>query len=292
MGELFWNKVFGAILGTALVLFGMNVVSAELEYNFGSDSHGYYDDEHHGDVEGEKSAGARLFPGFPDIWKDLDVVGAAPVEVERIVDYGVLLRQANAETGQSIFQAICASCHSVGPDAAHGQGPRMWDTVNLTPGTKPGFGYSDALRARSTPWTYEELDKFLERPTRYVRGTSMNYNGLNQEAQRMHVIMYLRSLSDNPAPLPAPLPEETEEPAAEGEAADAGEADATQDAVDAAETDAEMGGATDASAPAPEAESADAEASETDGSEAGDDSEGSEGDAPASEDGETDPSDG
>src|SRR6202021_2272242 len=52
-------------------------------------------------------------------------------------------------------------------------------------------------------WTFEELDKFLESPKDYVPGTVMGCGGLKRPDQRANVIAYLRSLSDNPVPLPA-----------------------------------------------------------------------------------------
>ena len=64
-----------------------------------------------------------------------------------------------------------------------------------------GFSYSAALKAFGGKWTYEELNGFLKNPKKYIDGTKMSFSGLKKPNDRADVILYLRSLSDNPAPL-------------------------------------------------------------------------------------------
>ena len=58
------------------------------------------------------------------------------------------------------------------------------------------------MKAKGGNWTYDELNKFLASPRGYISGTNMTFAGLSREQQRADVIAYLRTLSDNPAPLP------------------------------------------------------------------------------------------
>jgi len=51
------------------------------------------------------------------------------------------------------------------------------------------------------PWNYENLNAFLLKPRDYAKGTKMTFAGLKKDSDRANVIAYLRSLSDNPAPL-------------------------------------------------------------------------------------------
>ena len=51
------------------------------------------------------------------------------------------------------------------------------------------------------PWNYENLNAFLLKPKKYAKGTKMSFAGLKKDSDRANVIAYLRSLSDNPAPL-------------------------------------------------------------------------------------------
>ncbi|HSG95949.1 MAG TPA: c-type cytochrome, partial [Afifellaceae bacterium] len=67
---------------------------------------------------------------------------------------------------------------------------------------------------------YEHLNGFLIAPKKYVSGTSMGFAGLKKPADRANIIAYLRSLADDPAPLPeaaaeAPTAEAPAEMAAE-----------------------------------------------------------------------------
>jgi cytochrome c2 len=45
------------------------------------------------------------------------------------------------------------------------------------------------------------LNGFLKNPKKYIEGTKMSFAGLKKETDRANVILYLRSLSNNPAPI-------------------------------------------------------------------------------------------
>ena len=64
-----------------------------------------------------------------------------------------------------------------------------------------GFSYSNALVSYGGKWTYDELNGFLKNPKQYIAGTKMSFAGLKKSSDRANVILYLRSLSDSPAPL-------------------------------------------------------------------------------------------
>ncbi len=230
MSELFWNKIFGAVLGTALVLFTLSTFS---DIFFNPASGGGHGGEH-GEEHGETTVAAKgPFPGYPIELPEGGAASAAPVE-EGPVDYGTLLRQASVSDGEAVFNANCATCHNVTPDGAQTQAPRLWDIVGRPPASVSDYAnYSAALQDAGYDWTYEHLDGFIERPGRYVRGTNMAFLGLRQQGMRMDVIAYLRSLSDNPQPLPEPLPEEAEAPVE----VDVDGADADGEATDGETTD-------------------------------------------------------
>ena len=52
------------------------------------------------------------------------------------------------------------------------------------------------------PWTYEALDQFIAAPQATVPGTKMTFAGVKKPEERADIILYLRSLSDTPQPLP------------------------------------------------------------------------------------------
>jgi len=76
-----------------------------------------------------------------------------------------------------------------------------WHQLILIRGVVDGFSYSSALVNHGGKWSYEELNGFLKNPKKYIEGTKMSFAGLKKATDRANVILYLRSLSDNPAPL-------------------------------------------------------------------------------------------
>ena len=65
-----------------------------------------------------------------------------------------------------------------------------------------GFDYSDAMKAMSGKWTFDELNEFLYNPRAHVPGTKMTFAGIKNDQDRANVIAWLRTLSDNPEPPP------------------------------------------------------------------------------------------
>jgi cytochrome c len=83
-------------------------------------------------------------------------------------------------------------------------GPNLYGVVGGPHAHMEGFNYSAGLKAKSGPWTFDELNEWLHKPSSYVPGTRMAFAGISNDQQRADVIAYLRSLSPNPVPLPAP----------------------------------------------------------------------------------------
>lgn len=100
----------------------------------------------------------------------------------------------------------CAGCHSFDNGGANKVGPNLWGLVNAPIGHVDGYGYSEVLAGMNTngdQWDYENLDGFLHNPKDWAPGTKMGFAGLKKPEDRAAIIAYLRSLSDNPAALPA-----------------------------------------------------------------------------------------
>ena len=114
---------------------------------------------------------------------------------------GPLLASADPAAGQAASKA-CAACHSFDKGGANKVGPNLYGIVGAKHGHIDGFAYSDAIKGKAGPWNYDELNKFLYDPKAYAPGTKMTFAGLKKDQERANVIAYLRSLSDNPAPLP------------------------------------------------------------------------------------------
>lgn len=121
----------------------------------------------------------------------------------------------NVAEGEKQFKK-CTSCHNAEKGGANGTGPNLYGVVGAPAGQHAGFGYSSAMTGAGVTWNYEELNDFLTKPSKYIKGTAMNYIGLKKEEQRAAVIEYLRLKADTPmaqptttALLEASLPDES-----------------------------------------------------------------------------------
>jgi cytochrome c len=114
-----------------------------------------------------------------------------------------LLAAANADAGRQLSQRLCASCHNFAQGGPNGVGPNLWGIVGAPHARVAGFNYSAANRALADkPWDYEALNAFLQRPAGAMPGTRMAFAGIRDVKQRADVIAYLRTLDQNPKPLP------------------------------------------------------------------------------------------
>jgi cytochrome c len=119
---------------------------------------------------------------------------------ENLSEIVPMFAMASMENGEKLSKK-CATCHSFDKGGVNKVGPNMWDLINRNKGSVDGFAYSAALVEFGGEWSYSELNKFLLKPKKYIKGTKMNYNGLKKDTDRADIILWLRSLSDSPAPL-------------------------------------------------------------------------------------------
>ena len=124
---------------------------------------------------------------------------AAPAEAVPLAN---LLAKADPARGQALTK-VCATCHSFDKGGAAKVGPNLYNVVNRAKGSEAGFGYSDAMKAKGGKWTFEDLNAFIASPKTFVDGTKMGFGGEPDAGKRADLIVYLRSLSDSPAALPA-----------------------------------------------------------------------------------------
>ncbi len=115
---------------------------------------------------------------------------------------GPKLKDANVDHGKALFQQQCFTCHTIDKGGANKVGPNQWNIVGRKKGSHEGFSYSSALQAKGGDWTYEDIDHMIFKPQAYIRGTKMAFAGLPKEQDRADIIAYLRTMNDNPPPLP------------------------------------------------------------------------------------------
>ncbi|ASR52619.1 c-type cytochrome [Blastomonas fulva] len=151
------------------------------------------------------------------------------------VPIATLLASADVAKGEKVF-AKCSSCHSINSGGANGIGPNLYGVMGKPHASVAGFAYSDALKSKSGPWTFEEMNKWLTSPKAYADGTKMSFAGLGKAEDRANLMAWMNTQTGSPLPLPAaPAPDAADAaPAAEGGAAPAAADGAATPAADAA----------------------------------------------------------
>jgi len=129
---------------------------------------------------------------YPIEVADAPVAGAPVVEAvaEPIAD---LMAAADIARGMKLAKA-CAACHSFDKGGPNKIGPNMWGVYNAAKGKKVGYAYSDALIAKGGKWDVANLNSFLWKPKKYIKGTKMNYAGMKKPEDRAAMVKYLETL--------------------------------------------------------------------------------------------------
>jgi len=185
MDSFEWNKIFGAVLGTALFVVALNIV-----------------------VSGLMTPHKAEKPGMEvTVAENGGTAAEAPV-AEVAPDWGTVLPAADLAAGEKVHQR-CLQCHDFSKGGPNKIGPNLYGVVGGHHAHEPSFAYSTAMKALAEKtWDYEALDAFLKNPKAVVPGTKMAFAGLSKTQDRINLIAYLRTLSDAPFAIPAPKPAE------------------------------------------------------------------------------------
>ena len=123
------------------------------------------------------------------------------IKVEDKVDISALMALGDLTHGEKVFKK-CSACHSIEAGGGNKIGPALYNVVGRKVAAVQDYKYSKALVEYKKNWSFEELNGFLIKPQKWIKGTKMAYAGLRKEKDRASVILYLNKYSDNPLPLP------------------------------------------------------------------------------------------
>ena len=173
------NKIVAAILMVALLIIGIGKISDIVFYVKKPETPGYA-------IEIEQISNNN---------------STAEKVVEEEFDVAALMALGDIAHGEKVFKK-CSACHSIVKDGKNKIGPALYNVVGRKVGAVSDYKYSKALVGYEKAWTVEELNGFLLKPAKWIKGTKMAYAGLRKEKDRASVIKYLNQNSDNPLPLP------------------------------------------------------------------------------------------
>ena len=173
------NKIVAAVLMVALLVIGIGKLSDVIFH-----------------VEKPKT------PGYTVEVEQVSTSSSSTTtaKVEK-VDIAALMAMGNIANGEKIFKK-CAACHSIIKGGKNAIGPALYNVVGRKVGSVEDYKYSKALATYEKEWTLEELNGYLIKPAKWIKGTKMAFAGLRKEKDRASVIKYLNQNSDNPLPLP------------------------------------------------------------------------------------------
>ena len=173
------NKIVAAILMVALLVIGIGKVSDIIFH-----------------VEKPK------IPGYAVEVDQVTSASSSTVEeAEEKIDIAALMAMGDIAHGEKVFKK-CAACHSIVKGGKNNIGPALYNVVGRQIGVVNDYKYSKALSGYGKEWTFEELNGYLTKPAKWIKGTKMAFAGLRKEKDRSSVILYLNQNSDNPLPLP------------------------------------------------------------------------------------------
>ena len=175
------NKIIASILLVALLIIGISKISNIIFKVDKLDSSAYKVD-------------------LPDDGTK-QISGENTIKTDEKVDISALMALGDIAHGEKVFKK-CSACHSIEAGGGNKIGPALYNVVGRKIAAVEDYKYSKALVEYKKNWSFEELNGFLIKPQKWIKGTKMAYAGLRKEKDRASVILYLNKYSDNPLPLP------------------------------------------------------------------------------------------
>ena len=173
------NKIVAAVLMVALLIIGIGKLSNVIFH-----------------VEKPKTPGYAV-----EVEQATKISSSTEKVVEEKVDIASLMAMGDIALGEKVFKK-CAACHAIVKGGKNNIGPALYNVVGRKIGAVTDYKYSKALSSYDKEWTFEELNGYLTKPAKWIKGTKMAFAGLRKEKDRASVIKYLNQNSDSPVTLP------------------------------------------------------------------------------------------
>ena len=142
------NKIIAAVLVTVLLVFGISK-TADFLFN----------------VKKPNVKGYKV---------EISTTTSTQASTEVQVDITALLALGNIDHGAKVFKK-CAACHSIKQDGGNKIGPKLWNVMFRPAGAISDYKYSQALKSYGKEWTWEEMNGFLTKPSKWIKGNKMGF---------------------------------------------------------------------------------------------------------------------
>ena len=170
------NKIIAAVLMVVILVIGIDKVSDIIFH-----------------VEKPKTPGYAV---------DIEQASTTSTETtEEKINITAFMTMGDIATGEKVFKK-CKSCHSIKQGGGNKIGPALWNVMFRKVGSIADYKYSKALTSYGKEWSWEEMNGFLIKPSKWIPNNKMGFAGIKSEKDRASVILYLNQNSDNPKPLP------------------------------------------------------------------------------------------
>jgi len=170
------NKIIAAVLMVVILVIGIDKVSDIIFH-----------------VEKPKTPGYAV---------DIEQTSTTSTETtEEKINITAFMTMGDIATGEKVFKK-CKSCHSIKQGGGNKIGPALWNVMFRKVGSIADYKYSKALTSYGKEWSWEEMNGFLIKPSKWIPNNKMGFAGIKSEKDRASVILYLNQNSDNPKPLP------------------------------------------------------------------------------------------
>ena len=117
------------------------------------------------------------------------------IDLEEIESTANTPTQAKAE-GRSLDKLLkqCKTCHTFDNGGKNKTGPNLFNIYMQKIAHNDNFKYSNSFKNANIVWDEENLDKFLEKPSKFISGTKMAFAGYKKPEERAKVVEYLTTL--------------------------------------------------------------------------------------------------
>ena len=147
------NKIIAAIILVVVIIVGLDKISETIFYVKKPEKPGY----------------------------EVEVVTASTTSkssVTEIVDISKLMSMGDLEHVKKVFKK-CAACHSINKGGNNKIGPKLWNVMFRPVGAVSDYKYSKALANYKNEWSWEEMNGFLIKPSKWIANNKMGFAGLN-----------------------------------------------------------------------------------------------------------------